>query len=228
MKKTVMSTTLLLAMAVLAAPLQAADYDIDTKGAHAFIQFKIKHLGYSWLLGRFNKFDGQFSYDEKKPNASKVEVNIDTASLDSNHAERDKHLRSKDFLDVGKYPTAKFVSTSFQQQGQGQALLKGNLTLHGVTKPVTISVKHIGQGAAARSPGAENQIIGAVEQQHGRHRRDQLRRILVVRVEQDDDVRAGVEPVLEAFLDVSPVTEVRVVHMDLDAEFSGDLDGSIF
>jgi len=147
MKKIMMSTTLLLGMSVLAAPLQAADYDIDNKGAHAFIQFKIKHLGYSWLLGRFNKFDGQFSYDEKKPNKSTIVVNIDASSIDSNHAERDKHLRSKDFLDTGKFPTAKFVSTSFKEQGKGKATLKGKLTLHGVTKPITIKLKHIGHGA---------------------------------------------------------------------------------
>lgn len=146
MNKPFITTTLLLAMTVLAAPSQAADYDIDTKGAHAFIQFKIKHLGYSWLVGRFNKFDGQFSYDEKQPNASKVEVNIDAGSIDSNHAERDKHLRSKDFLDTGKFPTAKFVSTAFKDHGKGTAELKGNLTLHGVTKPIAIQVKHIGAG----------------------------------------------------------------------------------
>lgn len=146
MKKTILST-LLLALSVLAVPAQAADYDIDSKGAHAFIQFKIKHLGYSWLLGRFNKFDGQFSYDEKKPNKSKIEVNIDTSSIDSNHAERDKHLRSADFLEVSKFPTAKFVSTSFKEKGKGKAILKGKLTLHGVTKPITIKLKHVGHGA---------------------------------------------------------------------------------
>ena len=75
---------------------QAADYVIDTKGAHAFIQFKIAHLGYSWLLGRFNTFSGEFSYDENNPAASRVKVDIDVASLDSNHAERDKHLRGDD------------------------------------------------------------------------------------------------------------------------------------
>lgn len=146
MKKTFITTTLLLAMSVLVSPAQAADYDIDTKGAHAFIQFKIKHLGYSWLIGRFNKFSGQFSYDEKKTNKSKIEVIIDTRSIDSNHAERDKHLRSKDFLEVKKFPTAKFVSTSFKEQGKGKVILKGKLTLHGVTKPITIKLEHIGHG----------------------------------------------------------------------------------
>lgn len=130
----------------LSAQAGAAEYAIDTKGAHAFIQFRIKHLGYSWLLGRFNKFDGGFSYDEKNPGASKINVNIDTASIDSNHAERDKHLRGKDFLDVEKYPTARFESTGFKENGNGTATLTGNLTLRGVTRPLTINVKQIGAG----------------------------------------------------------------------------------
>ncbi len=139
--------TFIIAAALLLPGLALAeDYVIDTKGAHAFIQFRIKHLGYSWLLGRFNDFSGTFSYDEKKPNEAKVEVTIKTASIDSNHAERDKHLRDKDFLHVKKYPEAKFVSTSFKENGDGTAELKGNLTLHGVTRPVTIAVKHVGHG----------------------------------------------------------------------------------
>lgn len=126
--------------------VQAAEYQLDKKGAHAFIQFKIKHLGYSWLLGRFNDFDGQFSYDDKNPASSKVTVTIDTASIDSNHAERDKHLRGKDFLYVKKYPAARFVSSSFEETGEGKAVLKGDLTLRGVTKAVELAVEHIGHG----------------------------------------------------------------------------------
>ncbi len=126
--------------------VQAEDYVIDTKGAHAFIQFKISHLGYSWLLGRFNTFSGEFSYDEKNPSAAKVKVNIDVASIDSNHAERDKHLRGEDFLDVNNFPKASFVSTGFKELGDDKAELKGDLTLHGVTKPVTIAVTQVGHG----------------------------------------------------------------------------------
>jgi polyisoprenoid-binding protein YceI len=144
--KTRFAAVLAFASFVAAVPVRAADYVIDTKGAHAFIQFKISHLGYSWLLGRFNDFGGTFSYDEKNPAASKVEVTIKTASIDSNHAERDKHLRGKDFLDVDKYPTARFVSTAYEPKGDGKAVLKGDLTLHGVTKPVAIDVEHIGAG----------------------------------------------------------------------------------
>ena len=145
MKKMIF-TVLLLNLALLTAPAKAADYVIDTEKAHAFIQFKIKHLGYSWLLGRFNRFDGEFSYDEENPSAAKIRVNIDPASIDSNHAERDKHLRGKDFLHVDKYPEARFVSTSFEEKGNGKAVLKGDFTLHGVTRPITIDVEHIGHG----------------------------------------------------------------------------------
>ena len=138
---------ILVASAVLWAGVShAADYVVDDKGAHAFIQFKIQHLGYSWLYGRFNEFSGEFSYDANNPNASKISVDINVASLDSNHAERDKHLRSGDFLDTAKHPKAKFVSTGFKDKGNGAAILKGNLTLHGVTKPVVIEVTKIGEG----------------------------------------------------------------------------------
>lgn len=124
----------------------AEEYVMDTEKAHSFIQFRIQHLGYSWLLGRFNDFEGRFSYDEDKPSAASVEVTIDTASIDSNHAERDKHLRGKDFLDVEKYPQASFTSTSYQENSDGTATLAGNLTLHGVTRPVSIAVKPVGHG----------------------------------------------------------------------------------
>ncbi len=139
--------------AVLLAPgltpglAQAGDYVIDTQGAHAFVQFRIKHLGYSWLYGRFDTFSGTFSYDEKDPGASKVAVTIDTASVNSNHAERDKHLRGADFLDVAKYPQATFKSIAYKPTGSGKATLTGELTLHGVTKPISLDVTEIGSGA---------------------------------------------------------------------------------
>ena len=126
--------------------LYADEYAIDTEGAHAFIQFRVQHLGYSWLYGRFNEFSGNFSYDESAPEKSAVEVTIKTKSVDSNHAERDKHLRGDDFLDVKKYPEAKFVSTSYTPGKDGKGVLKGNLTLHGVTKAVDIDVESIGAG----------------------------------------------------------------------------------
>lgn len=125
---------------------QAADYVIDTKGAHAAINFKIPHLGYSWLTGRFNNFSGEFSYDPEQPEKASISLTVDTASIDSNHAERDKHLRDKDFLHTGKFPEAGFVSTSYEENQDGSGTLQGNLTLRGITKPISISVQKVGAG----------------------------------------------------------------------------------
>lgn len=124
----------------------AADYVVDTEGAHAFIQFRVKHLGFSWLYGRFNDFSGTFTFDEKDPSKNKISMEVDVTSLDSNHARRDKHLRSDDFLDAKKYPKAEFTSTEYKKTGDDTAELTGDLTLHGVTKPITVEVEHIGDG----------------------------------------------------------------------------------
>ncbi|MCK5895273.1 MAG: YceI family protein [Cocleimonas sp.] len=145
LQKTILSVSLVSALLVSGSVL-AEDYVIDKKGMHASIQFKIAHLGYSWLLGRFNDFDGHFSYDEKKPSEAKIEVSINTKSIDSNHAERDKHLRGSDFLDVKKFPKAKFVSTGYKEGTDGNAKLMGKFTLHGVTKDIVIDVTKIGAG----------------------------------------------------------------------------------
>jgi polyisoprenoid-binding protein YceI len=146
------SKKLLLACAIAAsgaATIPAAyadDYEIDTRGSHAFVQFRIKHLGYSWLYGRFNDFKGTFSYDETNPAKNTVNVDINVDSVDSMHAERDKHLRGEKFLNTAKFPSAQFVSTEYVPTGAGTADLKGNLTLHGVTKPIVLKVEHIGGG----------------------------------------------------------------------------------
>ena len=147
MKLPTLTTSLLIAgLTFGSTAVMADDYVIDTKGAHASIKFRVQHLGYSWLYGRFNEFSGSFSYDEKQPENASIEVTINTGSVDSNHAERDKHLRSDDFLNVAKYPEAKFVSTSYSQGKDGKGVLKGNLTLNGVTKPLEIDVEFIGAG----------------------------------------------------------------------------------
>jgi len=139
--------SLALLLAMLAPQAQAVEhYLIDTKGMHAFITFKIKHLGYSWLHGRFDRFTGDFDYDDANPNNNRVRVDIDVASLDSNHAERDKHLRSPRFFDTDKYPRASFVSSAWEDHGDGTATLKGRFTLRGVSKEIAIEVHQIGAG----------------------------------------------------------------------------------
>lgn len=146
MNKLLLNTAVSAALVLSASAVNAAEYVIDTKGAHAFVNFKIKHLGYSWLHGRFNTFDGEFNYDAEKPNASQIMVNIDTTSLDSNHAERDKHLRGKDFLNVDKYPTATFKSTNITFNNDDSGKVTGDFTLHGVTKNITFEIDKIGEG----------------------------------------------------------------------------------
>lgn len=142
MKKLLLST--LLAAGITSA--MADEYILDTKGAHAAIQFKVSHLGYSWNVGRFNTFDGTLDYDNAKPEAMKVNVEVQTDSVDSNHAERDKHLRGSDFLDVKQFPTAKFVSTSYTAKDDMHGTLTGDFTFHGVTKPISIDVTKLGEG----------------------------------------------------------------------------------
>ncbi|BDM20643.1 YceI family protein [Pseudomonas sp. LRP2-20] len=134
-----------------AGQAMAAEYKIDKEGQHAFVDFKISHLGYSFITGTFKDWDGNFSWDPAKPEASKIDVTLKTVSVDTNHAERDKHIKSKDFLDVAKYPTATFKSTKVtptgkNAEGQLTADVAGDLTLTGVTKPVVIKATFIGEG----------------------------------------------------------------------------------
>lgn len=146
MIKGLLATTLAASL-MMASSAQAADYVIDTEGAHASIEFRVSHLGYSFVAGRFNTFAGDFSFDESKIADSKVNVTINTTSVDSNHAERDKHLRSADFLNTAKFPEATFVSTSVDDKGDGKFVLNGNFTFNGVTKPLAIDAKVIGEGS---------------------------------------------------------------------------------
>ncbi len=142
---TLVGAGLLISAQAITTQAIAADYIIDKKGQHAFITFKASHLGYSYNVGRFNDFDGKFSHDPDNPEDSKISVVINAASIDTNHAERDKHLRSADFLDVAKYPTITFTSTGYQAGADGDTL-KGNLSMHGVTKEVSIATRQIGEG----------------------------------------------------------------------------------
>ena len=150
LKKTL--AALALGTALLSAgQVMAADYKIDKEGQHAFIDWKISHLGYSFIHGTFKDWDGSFSWDAAKPEASKIAVDVKTASLWSNHAERDKHIASKDFLDVAKFADAKFVSTKVTPTGKNAdgkvtADVAGDLTLLGVTKPVVVKATFLGEG----------------------------------------------------------------------------------
>lgn len=139
--KSLLATALLLGS--FQAPAQAAEYKIDP--AHSFVEFRIQHLGYSWLYGRFNDVSGSYTYDADNPGDSRINVQIDPAGVDTNHAKRDKHIRSEDFLSVDEFPDASFQSTGYEGTAE-EGTLKGELTLHGVTRPITIDVKKLGEG----------------------------------------------------------------------------------
>jgi len=121
---------------------RAAEYQIDP--VHSNILFKVKHLGISTVMGKFDKFEGNFSFDEKNPKGDQVDVSIDTTSVDTQNDRRDTHLNSADFFEVDKYPTAKFTAKKASAMKDGKFQLTGNLTLHGVTKPVVLDVEYSG------------------------------------------------------------------------------------
>lgn len=149
LKKTL--AALAISSTLLAGQAMAADYAIDKKGQHAFVDFKISHLGYSYITGTFRDFDGAFSFDAAKPEDAKIQVTLKTASLFTNHAERDKHVSSEDFLNVAKFPEATFVSTAVKPTGKNAdgkltADVTGDLTIMGVTKPIVIKATFLGEG----------------------------------------------------------------------------------
>lgn len=138
-------TALALAGSLSASPVVLAKESYRVDPTHSFVTFSISHLGYSLLQGRFNELSGDFVYDADNPAANAITMEVNTASIDSNHAERDKHLRSKDFLNVSKHPVASFKTTGFKPNGD-DGVLSGELTLHGVTRPVDVDVQLVGAG----------------------------------------------------------------------------------
>ena len=131
-----------LALSVLTHTASAANYKVDPD--HTTVSFKIRHL-LSNVQGRFNQFEGTFAYDPEKPEAWTAEMTVQAASIDTNVAARDKHLRSADFFDVEKSPTLTFKSTEVTDVTQAGAKLHGLLTIHGVEKPVVFDLEILGK-----------------------------------------------------------------------------------
>ena len=133
---------LALGLATAGAARSATETFVFDK-SHTLVGFRIRH----WLTkveGRFRDFEGRILLDRSKPETSKVDVTIQAASIDTSAESRDKHLRSADFFDVEKYPTITFVSTKVAPKGKDLYEVTGDLTLHGVTKTITIPVRHTG------------------------------------------------------------------------------------
>lgn len=131
-------------LAVLAGRVSAASYQVDV--AHTSVTFHVRHL-FTKVMGRFDKFEGKIEFDPAKPAEAKVEGSIDAASINTNNEKRDAHLRSKDFFDVEEFPKITFVSTKVAEVDGQRGKLHGNLTIHGVAKPVVLDVEYLGTGS---------------------------------------------------------------------------------
>ncbi|MFO0946566.1 MAG: YceI family protein [Planctomycetota bacterium] len=143
----------LAAMLVLTATSHAADtYTLDP--SHAGMSFMVSHLGLSYCHGRFNELAGEVEWDEADPSKSKFTLTAKTESVDTGNQKRDDHLRSPDFFNAKQFPTIEYRSTSVKAVDGGFEVA-GNLTMHGVTKPVTFTVKG---GKKAEFPAGTQRI----------------------------------------------------------------------
>lgn len=139
MKKHILAV---LALAALAAPAAAEVYKIDA--AHSAVSFKVAHMAISKVSGRFDKFSGTIDYTPGNTKTWKAEAVIDVASINTGVEARDKHLRAPDFFDVEKFPTMTFKSVKVTGYKKMKGKLHGELTLHGVTRPVVLEVEGSG------------------------------------------------------------------------------------
>ncbi|MBI3564032.1 MAG: YceI family protein [Elusimicrobia bacterium] len=126
------------ALAVLATAAKSGEFEIDA--AHSQVGFKVKHVT-GKVPGRFTSFSGSFTYDKKDPKSWKAEAKIDPASINTDNEKRDGHLKSPDFFDVAKFPEMSFKSTKVTDVKGDRAKLHGDLTMHGVTKPVVLDLE---------------------------------------------------------------------------------------
>ncbi len=121
-----------------ATPSRAADYTIDL--AHSHVLFMVDHLGFAKMIGLFTDFAGSFSFDAANVGASKLKVSIKTDSLTSQYGPRDADLKGADWFNVTEFPEMTFVGTSYAKKDDHSGTITGDLTMHGVTKPVTLEV----------------------------------------------------------------------------------------
>ena len=111
---------------------------------HSSINFTVRHMVVSKVRGRFTKFEGTLVMDDKDPSGGQVEVVIDASSIDTGVQQRDEHLRSADFFDADHFPTITFKSTRVEKAGAGALKVTGDLSMHGVTRPVVLDVEYAG------------------------------------------------------------------------------------
>ncbi|MBS2030556.1 MAG: polyisoprenoid-binding protein [Deltaproteobacteria bacterium] len=144
MKRMMLAMSLLVGAPALA---HASSYEIDP--VHTTTGFSVKHMMVATVHGRFEKVSGTVSIDDANPANDKINVDIDATSITTDNEKRDGHLKSPDFFDVAKFPKITFVSKSAKAAGAGAVDVTGDLTMHGVTKPVTLHVTDISPNVAS-------------------------------------------------------------------------------
>jgi len=138
------SRTLIVLVVVIAAPLAASADTWQIDPVHTTVGFSVRHMTISTVRGQFNKVAGTITANDNDPATAAIEATIDTASIDTHSPDRDSDLKSANFLDVAKYPTMTFKSKKIEAAGPGKYNVVGDLTLHGVTKEVTLAVEATG------------------------------------------------------------------------------------
>jgi polyisoprenoid-binding protein YceI len=138
MEKQMIRTVLAALLTAASAFTATAVYDIDS--SHSSAQFSVKHLMVSNVKGQFSKVTGSVQFDPQNIGASRADASIDVATVDTREPKRDAHLKTADFFDVEKFPTMRFVSKRVMPASPGKLKLLGDLTIHGVTREVTLDV----------------------------------------------------------------------------------------
>src|SRR5579863_4266258 len=144
-------------MTTLAAPettTPTSTWNIDP--VHSVVEFKVKHMMISNVKGQFAGIKGALTYNEQSVTDSRVEVTIDASSISTQEPQRDAHLKSADFFDVEKFPTLSFKSTRVSRAGDNELKVAGDLTMHGVTRPVVLTVE--GPTPPAKDPWGNSRI----------------------------------------------------------------------
>lgn len=142
-------------IAAAAFSAQAAEkYDIDP--THTQVQFTYSHMGFSNITGRFDQVQGDFQFDVADPTKSSVSITIPVSSISTGVGKLDEHLLKADFFDATQFPTATFQSTGVTAAGEGKLALAGDLTIHGVTRPVVldVTINGIGEHPMRKLPAA--------------------------------------------------------------------------
>ena len=156
-RRSLLVAALLAGALTIGSQAQAKPTTWNIDPAHSRVSFTVRHL-FSKVPGNFNTFSGAVVFDPEKPGTGSVQVEIDANSINTNVEKRDNHLRSADFFDVAKYPKLTFVSTGVKDLGGGKLEIAGNLTMHGVTKPVTLAATVLGSG-----PGMSGKLTAGFE-----------------------------------------------------------------